>query len=129
VLRNWSDGEAVFYYLYGENLSVKPVGGPDDRTYSVWGKPAEATLRDYFALPIFQGQRPLQDKDRRDAVVQSLVSNLRKVRDYDDATMPAWAEAWMAAHPADRDEAVRLIGLEPKPAHKVPKGKEGPEAR
>jgi hypothetical protein len=129
VLRNWSDGEAVFYYLYGENLSVKPVGGPDDRTYSVWGKPAEATLRDYFALPIFQGQRPLQDKDRRDAVVQSLLSNLRKVRDYDDAAMPAWAEAWMAAHPADRDEAVRLIGLEPKPAHKVPKGKEGPEAR
>jgi hypothetical protein len=124
VLRNWSDGAAVFYYLYGENLNVKPVGGPEDRTYAVWGKPAEATLRDYFALPIFQGQRPLQAQDRRDAVVQSLVSCLRKMRDYEDAVMPPWAEAWMTAHPADRDEAARLIALEPKPPHKIPKGRE-----
>jgi len=124
VLRNWSDGEAIFYYLYGENLNVKPVGGPEDRTYAVWGKPAEATLRDYFALPIFQGQRPLQARDRRDAVVQSLVSCLRKVRDYEDAVMPPWAETWMAAHPADGAEAARLIALEPRPPHKIPKGRE-----
>ncbi|MDR3671084.1 MAG: hypothetical protein P4L36_09575 [Holophaga sp.] len=124
VLRNWSDGEAVFYYLYGENLSVKPVGGPDDRTYAVWDKPAEATLRAYFAQPIFEGQRPLQAKDRRDAVLQSLVSCLRKVRDYEDAVIPPWAEAWMAAHPDDRAEAERLIALEPKPKHKIPKGQE-----
>ena len=32
VIRNWSDGEAVFYYLYGENLNMKPIGGPGDRT-------------------------------------------------------------------------------------------------
>jgi hypothetical protein len=40
VLRNWSDGEAVFYYLYGENLKkgVLP-GGMEDRTYAPWGKP------------------------------------------------------------------------------------------
>jgi hypothetical protein len=124
VLRNWSDGAAVFYYLYGENLNVKPVGGPEDRTYAVWDKPAEATLRDYFAQPIFQGQRPLQAQDRREAVVQSLVSCLRKVRDYEDAVLPPWAETWMAAHPADRAEAARLIELEPKPPHKIPKGRE-----
>jgi hypothetical protein len=127
VLRNWSDGEAVFYYLYGENLNVKPVGGPEDRTYAVWGKPAEATLRAYFALPIFEGQRPLQAQARRDAVLQSLVSCLRKVRDYEDAVMPPWAEAWMAAHPEDRTEAERLIALEPRPKHKVPKGRESAE--
>ena len=124
VLRNWSDGEAVFYYLYGENLNLKPVGGPDDRTYAVWGKPAEATLRAYFALPIFEGHIPPKPQDRRDAVVQSLVSNLRKVRDYDDAVLVPWVVAWMAAHPADAAEAARLIALEPKPLHKIPKGRE-----
>jgi len=124
VLRNWSDGEAIFYYLYGENLNVKPVGGPDDRTYAVWGKPAEATLRAYFALPIFEGKLPLKAQDQHDAVVQSLLSNLRKVRDYDDARLPEWVVAWMAAHPDDRAEAERLIALEPKPLHKIPKGQE-----
>jgi hypothetical protein len=124
VLRNWSDGAAVFYYLYGENLNVKPVGGPQDRTYAVWGKPAEATLRAYFALPIFEGQRPLQAADRQAAVVQSLVSDLRRVRDYEDATLPPWAADWMAAHPGDRMEAERLIALEPRPARKIPKGSE-----
>ena len=129
VLRNWSDGEAVFYYLYGENLNVKPVGGPGDRTYAVWDKPAEATLRAYFALPVFEGQRPLQARDEREAVVQSLVSCLRKVRDYEDAAMPSWAEAWMAAHPADREEAARIIALEPAPASKIPRGQESVQAQ
>jgi hypothetical protein len=124
VLRNWADGQAVFYYLYGENLDRKPVGGPQDRTYAVWGKPAEATLKAYFALPIFQGQRPLSDQDRHDAVVQSLLGSLRKVRDYEDAQIPPWVEAWMAGHPADRDQAERLLALEPKPLHKIPKGQE-----
>ena len=124
VLRNWSDGEAVFYYLYGENLNVKPVGGPDDRTYAVWGKPAEATLKAYFALPIFEGRLPLQDRDQHAAVIQSLVSNLRKVRDYEDAPLPAWAGAWMAAHPGDRVEAEQFISREPVPLHKIPKGQE-----
>jgi len=100
------------------------VGGPEDRTYAVWGKPAEATLRAYFALPIFEGQRPLPPGERRAAVIQSLVSDLRKVRDYEDATLPPWAQAWMAAHPGDRAEAARIIGLEPIPLHKVPKGQE-----
>jgi hypothetical protein len=124
VLRNWSDGEAVFYYLYGENLNRKPVGGPDDRTYAVWGKPAQATLEAYFALPIYQGQRPLQAQDRHDAVMQSLVSSLRKLRDYEDATMPPWVQTWMTAHPGDRDEAQHVIALEPKPLRKIPKGQE-----
>jgi len=128
VLRNWSDGEAVFYYLYGENLNVKPVGGPEDRTYAVWGKPAEATLRAYFALPIFEGQRPLSALDRHEAVLQSLVGTLRKVRDYEDAVIPPWAETWMAAHPEDRAEAERIIASEPKPRIRIPKGREGLEA-
>jgi hypothetical protein len=124
VLRNWSDGEAVFYYLYGENLNVKPVGGPDDRTYAVWGKPAETTLRAYFALPIFEGHIPPKPQDRRDAVVQSLLSNLRKVRDYEDAVLPPWVADWLRAHPADGAEARRQLALEPAPAHKIPKGRE-----
>ena len=124
VLRNWSDGEAVFYYLYGENLNRKPVGGPEDRTYAVWGKPAEATLSAYFALPIFEQQRGGKDAAQHEAMIQSLVSNLRKVRDYEDAVLPPWAVTWMAAHPLDLAEADRLIGLEPKPPHKIAKGLE-----
>ena len=125
VLRNWADGQAVFYYLYGENLSRRPVGGPEDRTYAVWGKPAEATLRSYFALPIFEGQRPLGALDEREAVVQSLVGSLRKVRDYEDAVLAPWARDWMAAHPEDASEAERILAREPAPARKIPKGQEG----
>jgi hypothetical protein len=124
VLRNWSDGAAVFYYLYGENLNRKPVGGPDDRTYAIWGKPAEATLKAYFALPIFEGRIRPNPRDRHDAVVQSLVSNLRKIRDYEDASLPPWVQTWMAQHPADALEADRFLALEPRPLHKIPKGSE-----
>jgi len=127
VLRNWSDGEAVFYYLYGENLNEKPVGGPEDRTYAVWGKPAEATLLAYFALPIFEGHIPPKPQDRHDAVVQSLVSSLRKIRDYEDAVLPPWVVTWMAAHPGDEAEAQAFLALEPKPKHKIPKGRERAE--
>jgi hypothetical protein len=124
VLRNWSDGQAVFYYLYGENLDRKPVGGPLDRTYAVWGKPAEATLRAYFALPIFEGQRPLSAQERNEAVVQSLAAGLRKVRDYDDATLAPWMVAWLRDHPGDREQAERMLAQEPVPLHKIPKGQE-----
>ena len=124
VLRNWSDGEAVFYYLYGENLNRRPVGGPDDRTYAVWGKPAEATLRNYFAQPIFEGHIPPKPQDRQDALIQSLVSALRKSRDYEDGALAPWVKTWLAGHPADAAEARRLIDLEPRPARKIPKGRE-----
>jgi len=124
VLANWSDGEAVFYYLYGENLNTKPVGGPEDRSYAVWGKPAEATLRAYFALPIFEGHIPPRPEDRHDALVQTLVSNLRKERDFEDGAMPPWARTWMASHPQDAREAQAIIGQEPLPFHKIPKGHE-----
>jgi hypothetical protein len=125
VLRNWSDGEAVFYYLYGENLNVRPVGGPGDRTYAVWGKPVERTLRDYFALPVFEGHIPPRAQDRHDAVVQTLLSHMRKVRDYEDAPLPPWVERWCAEHPADRAEAQAFLDREPRPARKIPKGREG----
>jgi len=125
VLRNWSDGEAVFYYLYGENLGHGPVGGPEDRTYAVWGKPAEQTLRGYFALPVFEGQGRGREQARHEAVVQSLASILRKARDYEDAPLPPWAADWMAAHPLDRAEAERTLALEPAPRARIPKGQEG----
>jgi hypothetical protein len=124
VLRNWSDGEAVFYYLYGENLNIKPVGGPEDRTYAIWGKPVEATLKAYFALPIFEGHIPPKPQDRHDALVQTLVSDLRKERDYEDGALPPWAKDWMAAHPGDASEARAIIALEPLPKRKIPKGRE-----
>ena len=72
VLRHWSDGDAVFFYLYGENLAQKPVGGPLDRTYAVWDKPAEATLRTYFRERIWEGHIPPRPQDLHEAMVQSL---------------------------------------------------------
>lgn len=122
VLRNWTDGEAVFYYLYGENLNSKPIGGRLDRTYAVWGKPAEATLVQYFHEPIWEGHIPPQAKDIHEAVVQTLVSHHRKVRDYEDAVLPPWVVAWEASHPADALEAQAILAKEPIPAHKIPKG-------
>ena len=124
MLRHWSDGDAVFYYLYGENLNVKPVGGPQDRTYAVWGKPAEATLRKYFREPIWDRHLPPRPEDIHEAVVQSLVSWHRKVRDYEDADLPPWVLDWEARHPADAAEALAILMKEPAPARRIPKGEE-----
>jgi hypothetical protein len=124
VLRNWTDGEAVFYYLYGENLNVKPVGGPEDRTYAVWGKPAEKTLRAYFAQPIFEGHALPTAEVLNTALIQVLVSNLRKERDYEDGTMPDWVRTWLATHPQDALDALAILKTEPRPRHKIPKGHE-----
>lgn len=124
VLRDWGDGAAVFYYLYGENLNVKPIGGPEDRTYAVWGKPAESVLRWYFAEPIFEGRIPATARDRHEAMIQTLISDLRKERDYEDGRIPDWAQAWMAKHPEDAREAHAVFDREPRPAHKIPKGQE-----
>ena len=122
VLRNWTDGDAVFYYLYGENLNVKPVGGPQDRTYAVWGKPAETTLRKYFREPIWEGHLPPRAEDIHEAVVQSLVSWHRKLRDYEDAELPPWVLGWEAGHPQDAREAQAILAKEPAPARRIPKG-------
>ena len=122
VLRNWTDGDAVFYYLYGENLNVKPVGGPQDRTYAVWGKPAETTLRKYFREPIWEGHLPPRAEDIHEAVVQSLVSWHRKLRDYEDAELPPWVLGWEAGHPPDAREAQAILAKEPAPARRIPKG-------
>ena len=122
VLRNWTDGDAVFYYLYGEHLQRKPVGGPLDRTYAVWGKPAEATLRQYFREPIWDRHLPPRPQDVHEALVQSLVSWHRKVRDYEDAALPPWVVAWEAERPQDATEALTILGKEPAPARRIPKG-------
>jgi hypothetical protein len=124
VLRNWCEGGAAFYYLYGEHLNHKPIGGPQDRTYAIWGKPAEATVRAYFREPIFEGRIPLQEADRREALVQVLASHLRKVRDYEDAEIPAWVRGWRDSHPADWAEARAIVAREPLPARRIPKGSE-----
>jgi hypothetical protein len=124
VLRHWSDGDAVFFYLYGENLNVKPVGGPLDRTYAVWDKPAEATLRTYFRERIWEGHIPPRPEDIREAMVQSLVSWHRKVRDYEDAELPEWVVDWERAHPLDTREALAILAKEPTPARKIPRGEE-----
>ena len=124
VLRYWTDGDAVFYYLYGENLNEKPVGGRQDRTYAVWGKPAEATLRKYFREPIWDRHLPPREEDIHEAVVQSLVSWHRKVRDYEDAELPPWVLEWEASNPGDAAEALAIIRKEPVPALRIPKGKE-----
>lgn len=122
VLRYWSDGDAVFYYLYGENLAQKPIGGPRDRTYAVWGKPVEATLRTYFREPIWEGHIPPKAQDLHEAMVQSLVSWHRKVRDYEDAELPPWVMDWESRHPVDAAEARAILAKEPTPARKIPKG-------
>lgn len=128
VLRNWSDGEAVFYYLYGEHLARKPVGGPGDRTYAPWGKPVERTLRWYLHEPIFEGHIPPKPEDLRNAMVESLASHLRKVRDYEDAALPSWVLEWRRLRPADFAAAERVVAREPVPARKIPKGKERRES-
>ncbi len=124
VLRNWGEGEAVFYYLYGEHLARKPVGGPLDRTYAPWGKPVEQTLLWYLHEPIFSGQIPASPEQLRAAVVETLASHLRKVRDYEDAAFPPWVTEWRAAHPKDFADAERLVAGEPVPKRKIPKGRE-----
>ena len=63
-------------------------------------------------------------RDRQDAMIQSLVSALRKARDYEDGALAPWVQAWLASHPEDAAEARRLIALEPRPARKIPKGRE-----
>jgi len=125
VLRNWSDGEGVFYYLYGENLKhgVLP-GGLEDRTYAPWGKPVEKTLLWYFHEPIFEGHIPPSPKNIQEALVQVLAASQRKERDYEDALRPAWVEAWRISHPEDWKAAKAIVDEEPRPARKIPKGKE-----
>jgi len=122
VLRHWSDGEAVFYYLYGENLNEKPVGGPLDRTYAVWGKPVEATVKHYFAQPIFEGHIPPRPENIHEAMVQTLAAQHRRLRDYEDAALPLWVMDWEVAHPGDRVEALAMLAKEPSPLRKIPKG-------
>lgn len=125
VLRNWGDGAAVFYYLYGENLKAGVVpGGPDDRTYAPWGKPAEARLRWYLAEPIFEMGRPTPPEVLEEAVIQSLVAAERKNRRYEDGALPPWVVAWLEAHPSDRAKVEAVLSKEPVPARKIPKGRE-----
>ena len=126
VLRNWGDGAAVFYYLYGENLQqgVLP-GGLEDRTYAPWGKPVEASLRWYFAEPIFETHQPTPPALLEEALLQSLKAAERKNRRYEDGELPAWVEAWILSHPGDWAKVEASLAKEPRPIRKIPKGVEG----
>lgn len=125
VLRNWGDGGAVFYYLYGENLKQGQLpGGMADRTYAPWGKPVEKTLRWYFHEPIFEGAIPLDSANAHEAMIQMLTSSLRKERDYEDGLRPTWVKKWLVEHPEDLKQVQAILALEPVPARKIPKGKE-----
>ena len=86
------------------------------------GKPVEATLRQYFREPIWEGHIPPRAENLHEAVVQSLVSWHRKVRDYEDAELPPWVLDWEARHPGDASEAADILSREPAPARKIPKG-------
>jgi len=123
VLQNWSDGDAVFYYLYGEDLKDGRVpGGLEDRTYAPWGKPVEKTLRCYFAQPIFEGHKLPRADDGHVAIIQMIAAARRKVRDYEDASIPPWIEEWRLRHPRDWDETTAILSLEPVPLKKIPTG-------
>jgi len=125
VLRNWTDGDAVFYYLYGEDLKQGVVpGGPGDRTYAPWNKPVEKTLRWYYAEPIFEGHIPPRVEDSHEAVVQVLAAAIRKNRQYEDAPIPPWVPDWSLKHPGDWKEAMAIIAKEPPPTKIIPKGKD-----
>jgi len=126
VLRNWGDGAAVFYYLYGENLQKGVVpGGLEDRTYAPWGKPVEASLRWYFAEPIFETHQPTPPALLEEALLQSLKAAERKNRRYEDGMLPPWVEAWKQSHPGDWAKVEASLAKEPRPARKIPKGVEG----
>jgi hypothetical protein len=127
VLRNWGDGEAVFYYLYGENLQKGVVpGGPEDRSYAPWGKPAEASLRWYFAEPIFESAALASPELLKEAVTQTLLAAERKNRRYEDGALPGWVGDWKRAHPEDWTRVESILVAEPRPARKIPKGQEAP---
>lgn len=125
VLRNWGDGEAVFYYLYGENLQKGVVpGGLEDRTYAPWGKPVEAVLRWYFAEPIFETKEPLPKELQDEALLQSLMAAERRNRRYEDGALPVWIVDWKRIHPDQWAKVEERLAKEPRPAKKIPKGQE-----
>ena len=125
VLRNWGDGSAVFYYLYGENLKAGVVpGGLQDRTYAPWGKPVEASLRWYFSEPVFEGRIPATPRLLEEAVTQSLLAAARKDLRYEDGKPPRWVTEWLRLHPGDKARVDALIAREPRPLKKIPKGQD-----
>jgi hypothetical protein len=83
----------------------------------------EAEVRAYFALPIFEGHIPPKPENIREAMVQTLTSQHRKLRDFEDAQLPAWVVEWESAHPADRAAALEILAREPSPARRIPKGR------
>ncbi len=123
VARNWTEGAAIFYYLYGEVLKpgVLP-GGPNDRTYAPWNKPVERTLRWFYAEPMFENRIPATVENLQEAMIQSLAAAQRRSRDYEDAPLPPWILQWRRQHPDDWDRAGKILVSEPTPSAKIPKG-------
>ena len=105
VLQHWTEGEGIFYYLYGEDLKagIRP-GGPLDRTFSPWGKPTEGLLRHYFAIPkwnyeFWKGKYPVPSSAKDYAMAQTLLSQLRRLEARDLKVLPPWVLTWGQNHP------------------------------
>jgi hypothetical protein len=125
VLFNWREGAAVFYYLYGEGLNHKVIpGGEGDRTYAPWGKSVEGTLRNYYALPLMEGEALPEAVKKQEALIEILAAALRRDRTYEDGALPPWILEWKQQHPDDWKKAEALLAKEPIPATKIPKGQE-----
>jgi hypothetical protein len=82
----------------------------------------EATVKHYFAQPIFEGHIPPRPENIHEAMVQTLAAQHRRLRDYEDAELPDWVRNWEANHPGDRVEAMALLAKEPSPLRKIRKG-------
>ncbi|MFZ9617394.1 MAG: glycoside hydrolase family 113 [Holophagaceae bacterium] len=105
VLQHWTEGEGIFYYLYGEDLKVgvRP-GGPLDRTFSPWGKPTEALLRNFFAIPrwnyeFWRGPYPVPPSAKDYALNQILLGHIRRFKTEEIKVLPPWVLTWGQNHP------------------------------
>lgn len=105
VVQHWTEGEAVFYYLYGENLraNIRP-GGSEDVSYSPLGKPAESMLRRYFAVPkwayeFWWGPYPQSKTQGIQAQEQIILGHLRRQQQKEIKVLPAWVLRWGLNNP------------------------------
>ncbi len=121
VLQHWTEGEAIFYYLYGEDLKLglRP-GGPLDTSFSPLGKPTEEILRYFFSMPRWNyefwiGRYPVPSSAKNYAMNQTVLSNLRRLKTGTLQVLPPWILFWSQKHPEtfkSLEEQVKKESLE-----------------
>ena len=57
-------------------------------------------------------------------LLQSLAAAERKNRRYEDGALPPWVVDWKQAHPDQWAKVEEKLSTEPRPAKKIPKGRE-----